>query len=87
MVWWVVAYRTLVSAPGPFGTNWVFELIGTWLGLVLGGLGPGLDNSQFFSVLIPHTFLRKYFVYDFVFGKSKTNLRLYSFHCFHRDHV
>ena len=24
---------------------------------------------------------RKHFEYDFVFGKTKTNLRLYSFHC------
>ena len=36
-------------SPSPFGTNWVLELIGTWMGLGLGGfgtkgLGPGLDN-------------------------------------------
>ena len=33
----------------PLGTNWVLELVGTWLGLGQGcfgtkGLGPGLDN-------------------------------------------
>ena len=36
-------------SPSPLVTNWVFELIGTWLGLGLGGLGttglgPGLGN-------------------------------------------
>ena len=47
--WVVVAYRILLSAPGPFGFNWVLELIGTCLVLGLGsfgtwGSGPGLDN-------------------------------------------
>ena len=47
--WVVVAYRILLSAPGPFGFNWVLELIGTWLGLGdfgTKGLGPELDNWQ-----------------------------------------
>ena len=47
----MVAYRILLSAPGPFGFNWVLVLIGTWLGFGLGdlgakGLGPGLDNKK-----------------------------------------
>ena len=52
--WWVVlvvAYRFLLSAPGPFGFNWVLALIWTLLGMGLGGyetkgLGPGLDNNN-----------------------------------------
>ena len=45
----VLACRILLSAPGPFGFNWVLELIGTCLVLGLGsfgtwGSGPGLDN-------------------------------------------
>ena len=43
-----MASRILVLARS-LGTNWVFELIGTWLVLDLGGLdtmgfGIGLDN-------------------------------------------
>ena len=34
-----MAYTILVSAPGPFGTNWDLELIRT-LGLGLEGFGP-----------------------------------------------
>ena len=26
-------------SPSPMGNNWVFELVGTWLGLGFGGLG------------------------------------------------
>ena len=37
--WWVMAYRILLSAPGPFGFNWVLVLIGTWLGFGLRDLG------------------------------------------------
>ena len=37
-------YRILVSAPVPLGLIGSFEIIGTWLGLGLGGLGTGLDN-------------------------------------------
>ena len=38
-------------SPSPLGTNLGFEIIGTWLGLGLGGLGtkglgPGLDNTN-----------------------------------------
>ena len=38
-------------SPSPLGTNWVFELIRTWLGLDLGGLGTrglgtGLCNKR-----------------------------------------
>ena len=43
-----VAYRILVSAPGPL----VFELIGTWYVLGIGGLGPGLDNNKYLRVMI-----------------------------------
>ena len=46
---WVVTKRILVSAPGPFRTNWVLEHIGTLLRMGPGDLGtkdlgPGLDN-------------------------------------------
>ena len=63
-----VAYRISLSAPGPFGFNWVLELIGTWFGFGLGGfwtygLGPGLDNnlanvlwwSQYFIIHLSDT--------------------------------
>ena len=39
-----------IVSPSPFRTNWVFELIGTWLGQEWGvglgtrGLGPGLET-------------------------------------------
>ena len=38
-------------SPSLFGTNWVFELNGTWLGLDIGGfgtkgLGPVLNNRE-----------------------------------------
>ena len=51
-----VAYSILVSVPGPFGTNWVLELIGTLLGLGLGGFGtkdlwPGLVPVDYKSGL------------------------------------
>ena len=46
-----MAYRILVSALVPLAWDyWVFELIWTWLGLGVEGLGPGLDN--FISVLV-----------------------------------
>ena len=51
------------SKTGPwsvFGTNWVFELNRTWLGLGLGlggsgskGLGPGLENNPFIVHCLP----------------------------------
>ena len=70
--WWaVVAYRILLSAPGPFGFNWVLGLIGTWLGLGLGGfgtkgLGPGLDNySRNLDLVIS---LRKKYLRDSFLG-------------------
>ena len=51
-----MAYSILVSVPGPFGTNWVLELIGTLLGLGLGGFGtkdlwPGLVPVDYKSGL------------------------------------
>ena len=47
----ILRHRILLSAPGPFGFNWVLELIRTWLELGLRGfgtkgLGPGLDNYR-----------------------------------------
>ena len=51
--WWWVAYRILLSAPGPFRFNWVLDLIGTWQGLGLGGLGPGLDKNLKMCTIIP----------------------------------
>ena len=47
--WVLVAYRILVSAPGPFGTNWVLELIEILLGLGLGGFGT---KGQGLTILI-----------------------------------
>ena len=44
MLRWLGGLDFSVS-PSPFGTNWVFELIGTWLGQHLGFLGLGLDNN------------------------------------------
>ena len=50
-------------SPSPLVTFWVSKLIGSWLGLGLGGfgtkgLGTGLDNSTFsediFMKLLPH---------------------------------
>ena len=52
MVWVVVGgIQDFSVSPSPLGTNWVSELIGTWLGLSLGGLGTKglgtvLDNYQ-----------------------------------------
>ena len=49
---WVSCLQDFSLSPWPLGTYWVFELIGTFLGMGLGwgfgdlgtkGLGPGLE--------------------------------------------
>ena len=52
-MWWcasgyvVGGLQDFSVSPSPLGTHWVFELIRTWLGLGLGGLG----SKGFGSVL------------------------------------
>ena len=52
MEWWGGGPHDFSVSPRPLGTYWVFELIGTFLGMGLGwgfgdlgtkGLGPGLE--------------------------------------------
>ena len=39
-----------VTGLGLIGTNWAFELFATWVGLGLGGSGPGLDKVVYLSL-------------------------------------
>ena len=39
--WWVGGLQDFSVSPRSLGTFWVFDLLGTWLGLGLGGLDPG----------------------------------------------
>ena len=43
-VWWVVAYRILVSAPVPFGSIWVLNWIGLGWDLAWGNWGLGFGT-------------------------------------------
>ena len=52
--------QDLSVSPIPLTTNWIFELIGTWFGLSLGGIGTnglglGLDNQNVAVLLKLHS--------------------------------
>ena len=56
LVVFVGGLQDFSASPSPLGTNWAFELIGTWFGFGLGvfgtkGLGSGLDN---YNVAVLH---------------------------------
>ena len=53
----VASPKSFSDSPGPLGTKRVSELIGTWMGLGLGGfgaksLGPGLENISGLSFIL-----------------------------------
>ena len=48
--WWPTGlYR---NSPSSLGTNWVLELIGTWLGLGLRVLGRGLKIVMMIMIMV-----------------------------------